>query len=222
MTRGKLILLEGLDRTGKSTQAELLIKKLEANSSLIKFPERTTPIGKLINAYLTDKNFILPDQSIHLLFSANRWELMDQIKKSLNEGNNIVLDRYVFSGIAYSAAKNVNNMNLEWCLKPDIGLIKPDITIFLTNSASNESRDGFGEERYENVSFQNTVRGYFDEVFNKFYGKESAKFDIPIESEDGTIFVRLDVTGKTIEEVSSKIDSVLDGEQLSDQAFRYF
>jgi dTMP kinase len=86
MERGKLIVLEGLDRSGKSTQAEILVEKIRNEGSkckLIKFPsmmfgdvaevDRTTTIGKMIDAYLRSAEE-LDDHVIHLLFSANRWE----------------------------------------------------------------------------------------------------------------------------------------------------
>ena len=123
--RGKLILIEGLDRTGKSTQSVKLVEKLGPNASLLKFPDRSTQIGALINQYLTQPNFNLPDQAIHLLFSANRWEAAEKIKALLLEGKHVVLDRYVYSGVAYSAAKGTPGMDLNWCLQPDLGLLKP-------------------------------------------------------------------------------------------------
>ena len=71
--RGALIVVEGLDRSGKSTQVERLVQRLQAQ--LVKFPDRTTSIGTMINSYLTQQSDV-NDQSIHLLFSANRWEVM--------------------------------------------------------------------------------------------------------------------------------------------------
>ncbi|CAI4043900.1 bifunctional thymidylate/uridylate kinase SKDI_10G2590 [Saccharomyces kudriavzevii IFO 1802] len=163
MGRGKLILIEGLDRTGKTTQCNILYKKLLPNCELIKFPERSTRIGGLINQYLTDDSLQLSDQAIHLLFSANRWEMVDGMKKALLEGKNIVMDRYVYSGVAYSAAKKTDGMDLNWCLQPDIGLLKPDLTLFLSiqDVNSNAGKDGFGEERYETLKFQKQVKHTF-------------------------------------------------------------
>jgi dTMP kinase len=71
MARGAFIVVEGLDRAGKSTQVAGLAKALNARS--IKFPDRTTPIGKMIDNYLAQKSD-MEDRAIHLLFSANRWE----------------------------------------------------------------------------------------------------------------------------------------------------
>jgi len=73
----------------------------------------------VINSYLTCSEE-LDDRAIHLLFSANRWEKEKQIQKRLAEGTNIIIDRYAFSGVAFSAAKP--GLSLSWCKQPDVGL----------------------------------------------------------------------------------------------------
>lgn len=195
MSRGKLILIEGLDRTGKTTQCNILYKKLQPNCKLLKFPERSTRIGRLINEYLTDDGFQLSDQAIHLLFSANRWEMVDEIKKALLEGKNIVMDRYVYSGVAYSAAKGTNGMDLNWCLQPDIGLLKPDLTLFLSTQDvdNNAEKCGFGNERYETVQFQKKVK----KTFITLLENEMRKGDESIRI--------VDVSNKGIQEVEALI-----------------
>ncbi|XP_053453241.1 thymidylate kinase isoform X3 [Nycticebus coucang] len=74
--RGALIVLEGVDRAGKSTQACRLVSALCSagrRAELLRFPERSTEIGKLLSSYLGKKSEV-EDHSVHLLFSANRWE----------------------------------------------------------------------------------------------------------------------------------------------------
>lgn len=168
MTRGALILIEGLDRAGKSSQCELLLQKLKNDNikaELWKFPDRTTKIGKMINEYLTTNSGGLSDQAVHLLFSANRWELSDKMIQVLESGTTIILDRYFYSGIAFSSAKNISGMTLDWCKSPDIGLPLPDLTIFLDVSEEvAQKRGGYGMERYEKVEFQNKVRQKFYEL----------------------------------------------------------
>jgi dTMP kinase len=106
MKRGAFILFEGVDRCGKSTQSALLSKfiqeSLGKSSELIRFPDRTTVIGGLINQYLSSASD-LNDQSIHLLFSANRWEKAGSIEESLKSGTSLVRsDLFVFIiGISY-------------------------------------------------------------------------------------------------------------------------
>lgn len=118
----------------------------------------------MINSYLVDKSFQLSDESAHLLFSANRWELSRGIKEKLHNGTIVVLDRYVYSGVAYTAAKG---LDAQWCLNPDIGLPRPDLTIFLNLNDSQSSRGGFGDERYEVTEFQQQVKLQFEKFFNE-------------------------------------------------------
>uniref|UniRef100_A0A8C4Q8P2 dTMP kinase n=1 Tax=Eptatretus burgeri TaxID=7764 RepID=A0A8C4Q8P2_EPTBU len=105
--RGVLIVFEGADCSGKSTQSSRLQKELKRRSHkvrLMRFPDRSTSIGQVISAYL-EKKLEMNDRTIHLLFSANRWEFVQQMHNDLAAGVTLVLDRYAFSGVAYSASK---------------------------------------------------------------------------------------------------------------------
>uniref|UniRef100_A0A8B9NRP8 Thymidylate kinase n=1 Tax=Apteryx owenii TaxID=8824 RepID=A0A8B9NRP8_APTOW len=156
--RGALIVLEGVDRAGKSTQGRRLVEALRAaghRADLLCFPERTTEIGRLINSYL-EKEKNLEDHAVHLLFSANRWEHVPLMKDKLHQGITLVVDRYAFSGVAFTSAKQ--NFCLDWCKQPDVGLPKPDLILFLELSPEEAAvRGNFGSERYENSSFQKKV-----------------------------------------------------------------
>jgi dTMP kinase len=166
--RGALIVFEGLDRSGKSTQAQLLLNALKDHykmqCELWKYPNRTTQTGKLINDYLMNKAE-LEDHAVHLLFSANRWETVDEMKAKLHAGVNLIIDRYAYSGTAYSAAKKT--LNFDWCKQCDNGLPKPDLVCFMDTSASLElgSRDSFGMERYEKIDFLNEVYQNYKKIF---------------------------------------------------------
>ena len=71
--RGCLIVFEGGDRSGKSTQVQRLVDSLSM-CVMQRFPDRTTHTGQIINSYLQGDP--MNDQAMHLLFSANRWESM--------------------------------------------------------------------------------------------------------------------------------------------------
>ncbi|KAL7483266.1 hypothetical protein ACHAW6_008913 [Cyclotella cf. meneghiniana] len=131
--RGAFILLEGVDRCGKTTQVSLLVKHLLSLSLATvayRFPDRTTQghrllihchvkirtnnkfsfllsVGSLINNYLTTNGPTgsVDDRAIHLLFSANRWESAPKLASTLASGTNIVCDRYAYSGVAFTSAK---------------------------------------------------------------------------------------------------------------------
>ena len=164
--RGLLIVFEGLDKSGKSTQSKLLCEKLNAQSypsELLRFPDRSTSIGKLINSYLCNQ-IELDDHAVHLLFSANRWEAVDSIKQKLNSGVNVIVDRYAYSGVAYTAAKT--GFSFDWCKQCDVGLPKSDLVCFMDNkSTALDTRDTYGEERYEKNDFQKIVYENFKKLF---------------------------------------------------------
>ena len=99
----------------------------------------------------------LDDHAVHLLFSANRWELEQEIRNKLQRGTNVTIDRYANSGVAFSASKP--SLSLDWCKQPDIGLPKPNLTCFLDVSEEVAmKRADFGSERYELTDMQRRVR----------------------------------------------------------------
>lgn len=168
--RGVLLLFEGVDRCGKTTQTKLLHEALSATSTsaakdgaaLLHFPDRSTAIGQSIHAYLSSAAN-MDDRAIHLLFSANRWEAAERIERLIASGVHVVMDRYSFSGVAFSAAKP--GMTLDWCWQPEVGLPKPDAVLFLDIPVAKASnREGFGGERYETTAIQTKVRQNFDEI----------------------------------------------------------
>lgn len=163
--RGAFIVFEGCDRCGKSTQSRLLVEYLQKASVPVKhmvFPERTSDIGKLINGYLTN-NQELNDETIHLLFAANRWEHKNEIINSLKSGVTLVCDRYSYSGIVYSAAKG---MSLKWCMNPENGLPRPDMVFYLKAEADSLlDRGNYGEERYEKKDFQSRVAQFYEKIY---------------------------------------------------------
>lgn len=141
--RGAFIVLEGVDRCGKTTQSGLLVKhliKMGLAAMAIQFPDRTTAVGSLINQYLQSSSD-LNDRAIHLLFSANRWEAVDEMKRQLDSGTTLVCDRYAHSGVAFSSAKT-SNLSTEWCKRPDMGLPAPDAVIFLDLSQDEAEKRG--------------------------------------------------------------------------------
>jgi dTMP kinase len=130
----------------------------------LRFPARDTEIGKIIDLYLKNSKD-LSDQAIHLLFSANRWELNMTIREKLNQGIHLIVDRYAYSGACFSHAKG---LSLEWCQHPDKGLPEPDIVLFLDlDIEKSKKRGAFGSERYEKEEFQKKVRKCFLEMGKK-------------------------------------------------------
>uniref|UniRef100_A0A2N9IU48 Thymidylate kinase n=1 Tax=Fagus sylvatica TaxID=28930 RepID=A0A2N9IU48_FAGSY len=150
-SRGALIVLEGLDRSGKSLQCGRLVRWLEGlghSAELWRFPDRNTNVGQMISSYLNN-NSQLDDHTIHLLFSANRWEKRSLMETKLKTGTTLIVDRYSYSGVAFSSAKG---LAIEWCKAPEIGLLAPDLVVYLDIQPEKAAeRGGYGGERYEQL-----------------------------------------------------------------------
>lgn len=189
-------MFEGLDRSGKSTQCERLVKRLRDTGQKVehmRFPNRATPIGQAINDYLKGESE-QEDHVIHLLFSANRWECAKAIEDHINSGTTVVIDRYYYSGCVYSAAKQNPTMSLAWCRDPEVGLPRPDLCLFLNLSAEKAAqRGGFGTERYEKQQMQDRVR----QLYVEMRGHEDER--------DDTIVID---AGKTMDEVELEISKI--------------
>lgn len=175
--RAPFIVVEGLDRSGKSTQVARLLTKIESLGipvKVFKFPDRTTPIGQLIDSYLTSQTD-LDDHAIHLLFAANRWELSSSIERLLSEGTIVLCDRYAFSGVAFSASKP--HMSYPWCCAAETGLPAPDIVLFLNISPNDaRSRAGYGVERYETETRQKFACAVFDRIAAELYPNSNTRW----------------------------------------------
>ena len=165
--RGSLIVFEGCDRPGNTTQVGKLVESLIKEgkpTKMIRFPDSTMDIGSVINSYLTD-NKEVDDRAIHLLFSANRWEMVKVILDTLQEGTSVIIDQYAYGGVAFSAAKE--GLTLEWCKQPDIGLPKPDLVCYMdVTEGVVKDREDPGEERYELSQFQRKVKENYMNLYD--------------------------------------------------------
>ena len=140
-----LTVLEGLDGAGKSTQVKKLrayLESLNGNLEYIHFPRYDAPVyGDLISRFLRGDfgaNDAVHPQLVALLFAEDRHGAAPQMKKVLEQGGNILLDRYVYSNIAYQCAKLKNADEAaalrDWIFDTEYGnfeLPKPDLNIFL-------------------------------------------------------------------------------------------
>src|ERR671915_2585514 len=108
--RGLLIALEGLDQSGKQTQAEMLRDRLRAEGHkvrLLSFPDYGTSIGEEIARALQGERDYGPDV-MQLLYVANRYERKDDLQRWLDGGLILVCDRYAASSVAYGEAQGLD------------------------------------------------------------------------------------------------------------------
>ena len=129
-TSGHLIAFEGLDQSGKQTQAERLLAAFRSaghNAEFLTFPEYTTAIGAEIGRALQGERDYQPD-TLQLLYIANRFEFRPRITSWLDAGTMVVCDRYLASSIAYGEAQGVD---AKWLAEIQRLLPQPSLTILL-------------------------------------------------------------------------------------------
>lgn len=150
--KGKLIVIEGTDCSGKETQTKLLIKKLKEeniNVANFSFPNYESPTGKIIGGPYLGKDYIcesyfeegptqVPPKVASLYYAADRMYNISAINNLLEKGYHIILDRYVYSNMAHQGGKIEDKKEREdmydflHTLEFDLlGLPEADLLIFL-------------------------------------------------------------------------------------------
>lgn len=152
MNRGKLIVIEGTDCSGKETQAKLLLQRLKNENIKIEersFPMYDTPTGRIVGEALLGKphmgesffgsEAIKVDPKVAALYyAADRRYNIGAINDLLDKGINVILDRYVESNMGHQAAKIKDKSEkikmMKWLETLEYELLelpKPDLVIFL-------------------------------------------------------------------------------------------
>jgi dTMP kinase len=160
---------EGIDKSGKATQASLLRDWLIGRGfkvEVISFPDYTTEIGLEIKAFLSGLKQYSPEVR-QLLYAANRWERKSLIESWLMDGKIVIADRYTPSGLAYGYA---NGLPLEWMICIEKGLPQPDVVIVLDISPETSLKRSKGRvDRYESdLKFLENVRSSYKSLAEKF------------------------------------------------------
>ena len=130
---GYIVAIEGIDAVGKNTHSLLLskwLRKNDAETAHMSFPDYDTPIGKEIKSFLSGGR-TYPTELQHLLFAANRWEKLEKIKSRLLAGEIIIVNRYTESNLAYGRA---NGLDTAWLADLEKGLPRADLVIVLDAS----------------------------------------------------------------------------------------
>ena len=156
---GFLVAIEGLDQSGKETQAHLLRDWLRGaghKARIVAFPDYGTSIGEEIARALQGEREYGPDV-MQLLYMANRYERKAEMERWLTGGLILVCDRYVASGIAYGEAHDLDPV---WLAEVQKFLPRPALTIVLDVSPETAvRRKAVDRDRYErDLVLQQRVR----------------------------------------------------------------
>jgi dTMP kinase len=156
---GHLIVFEGLDQSGKQTQAELLrdhLKEEGHKARLVSFPDYGTSIGEEIARALQGEREYGPEV-MQLLYIANRYERKPDLQRWLDGGLVLVCDRYTASSVAYGEAQGLDP---AWLTEMQKYLPEPSLTIVLDIAPETAvSRKAVDRDRYErDLALQTRVR----------------------------------------------------------------
>jgi dTMP kinase len=157
--RGHLIAFEGLDQSGKQTQAELLRDSLRQEGHrvrLVSFPDYGTSIGEELARALQGERDYGPEV-MQLLYIANRYERKGDLEHWLEGGLVLVCDRYIASSVAYGEAQGLDG---RWLAEMQRFLPQPALTIVLDIAPETAvARKAVDRDRYErDLALQARVR----------------------------------------------------------------
>ena len=163
MTNGKIIVLEGLDKSGKTTQSKLLVDYISSATSLkavqMNFPNYSTFSGIEIHRHLKGQTLYNP-HALHVLFTLNRYEEKPVIERLIGDGSIVVMNRYYQSNIIYGLADGITRH--EWLESLDREMPQANLIIILDISVEESmSRNPNPDVNEQDKNYLRKVRSYF-------------------------------------------------------------
>lgn len=163
MTDGKIIVLEGIDKSGKTTQSKLLVDYVSSTTSFkavqMNFPNYSTFSGIEIHKHLKGQTLYNP-HALHVLFTLNRYEEKPVIERLLGEGSIIVMNRYYQSNIIYGLADGITRH--EWLESLDEEMPQANLIIVLDISVEESmSRNPNPDVNEQDKNYLKKVRRNF-------------------------------------------------------------
>ena len=168
---GALIVIEGIDGAGKTTQARGLVRRLRARGfDAVAFREPTRgPWGREIRRFAKEAGSLTPEQELDLFLRDRKDNVDRNLRPALAAGRIVVLDRYYFSSIAYQGAKGldpdrVRRLNERIAVRPDLVFVL-DLGpgLGLARIAGRKTRDAL----FEREGYLRKVR----KIFRSFRGR---------------------------------------------------
>ena len=176
ISKGKFISFEGIDACGKSTQVKLLLKEMNTSSNktiLVREPGGSTISEEIRDILLNSKLNEMSDRTEALLMTGSRAQLTyEKIISNLDEGKNVIADRYSDSTLAYQGGGR--GLDIEWLIKLNQFAtynLSPDVT-FLIDLHPEEAikRKDVENDRIEKagIDLQINVRNAYLEIAKRF------------------------------------------------------
>jgi len=171
-TIGRLIAIEGIDQSGKRTQALLLAKALRAQDQstiVVSFPDYSTRLGRQLEAYLSGKSR-LDYHAVHLLYAANKWEKANEIHRQIRHGRFVIVNRYTPSNLAYGVA---HGLDMKWLYHLEEDLPRADIVFVLDVSprTSFSRKKSLRDVHESDIEYLEKVRGAYQRLAKRYRWK---------------------------------------------------
>ena len=222
--KGKLIVIEGTDCSGKETQSNKLYEYLISNNVKVEkfsFPQYNTPTGKIVGGPYLGKTYIcegwFPEGATNvdpkvasLYYAADRKYNIEKINELLDNGVNVILDRYIYSNMAHQGGKisddKKRNEMYDWLEKLEFGLLElphADIKIFLhmplkfSIELGKNREEALDQHEADPKHLENAEKGYL-EIANRY------NFKI-IECATDTVRSREDISKDVISYVNDNL-----------------
>ena len=128
--KGVFIVIEGLDGSGKTTQAKLLARKLRKSQDAFFTAEPSQgQIGKFIRSRILYGNKRVITSVEALLFAADRIDhIQNEVRPAVSDGKIVISDRYLYSSLAYQGSAG---LSLDWIQAINQHAVKPDLALFI-------------------------------------------------------------------------------------------
>ena len=168
--KGKFIVFEGIDGSGKTTQASLLYSYLLSKGKKVVLTKEPTQsiIGSLIKAAL-DGELKINNAALQLLFCADRAQHIKLIMPLLRKGYTVISDRYAFSTIAYGSA---SGLDYKWLVDINSAFLYPDLIFILDTSADTALKRMNITKRKKSIfevkNFQTRAREVYLKIASEF------------------------------------------------------
>lgn len=208
MQRGNLIVFEGIDGAGTTTQAEELRRRFAARGlpATVMAQPSGGPVGMLIRQILKGRLVTVGNKppgwiTMSLLFAADRQDLQEaELEPSLRDGMNVICDRYVQSSVVYQSVSAGREGAIPWILEINRHMRQPDVVFYLRVDPADAKRrrDARSErpEIYDDLELQMQLAEAYDHIGETFP-------DVPFVTVDGSRPV-----GEIAEEIWAAVERI--------------
>lgn len=187
MTKGKFLVIDGMDGSGKTEQTRMLVERMAKESlpvETVSFPRYETDSGKVVKAYL-DGAFGTPDdvgsKRASVLYAVDRYAASAGMRRTLEAGTNLVANRYVASNMGHQGSKERRETErmafYRWNDELEYGLFaipRPDLNVILhvpvDVSLSLIEKRGATKDLHENRSHLEAAEATYLEISRTFPG----------------------------------------------------